>query len=231
MTSYVAPLPSPETQQEFKSISEQTAASQHPRPVTICQVLDWYRTEDGIVQASALRQLIGSMIEDGRPIHFENDSYFDALVLSEVMFDRSNQSIRLFTGEACVKFLQALQRSFLAAINRLAHSGGKVQILMVASEVPQMFSTLRTRYPSTFEVALAKIREGAEVGHFFVCDSKMGRIEEPHPPLTRNSPVNAIHATVYFNDPPAARMLDAKFAAYWKAAQAPAPQTELAATL
>src|ERR1043165_1938019 len=125
----------------FDALTEQSKLRMETRTtVTIGQVLEWYRTKDGIVQASALREIIDSTVQCNRPIQVENDSYFDALVISEIMFDRANKSIRLFTGRNCVEFLRALQRSFFNALKRLAHSGGKVQVLMVSNEVPSFFS-------------------------------------------------------------------------------------------
>jgi hypothetical protein len=184
--------------------------------VTIGHAQAWYAQADGVVRASALREVINLMIQSNVKTEFENDSYLDALVLTEVMFARSNNSIKMFTGPNCEGFLKTLKDSFISAAQRLNAVKGKVRILMISNKVPDSLQELKSKYPDTLEIALAQIKEGADpISHFFVCDSKMARVEQPHGPLDPGTPINAIKARVFFNDVGLAKMLDGKFSAMW----------------
>ncbi|PYJ83512.1 MAG: hypothetical protein DME22_15585 [Verrucomicrobia bacterium] len=187
------------------------------KPVTIAHAQAWYGRADGVVKASMLREVINWMIQNNVRTEFENDSYLDALVLTEIMFDRSNHSIRMFTGPSCEKFLQTLEKTFVDALQRLKANNGKVQILVLADHKPEFLSKLESTFPQTLEIGLGKMREGVkdQIGHFFVCDCKMARIEQPHDPLNDDTPVNAIRAKVYFNAPGPAQLLEARFDAFW----------------
>jgi hypothetical protein len=192
--------------------------------VTIGHAQSWYAQADGVVRASALREVIGWMIQNNAKTEFENDSYLDALVLTEVMFSRSTHSIQMFTGPSCEDFLKTLQNSFISAAERLKSAKGKIRILMIADSVPAALEELKQKYSGTVEVALAKAREGAgPISHFFVCDSKMARVEQPHPPLNPNTPINAIKARVFFNDSGLSQMLEGQFSAMWKIVTTPLP--------
>ncbi len=191
------------------------------KQVTIGDAQSWYGRADGIVRASALRDIMGVMIQRNVKTEFENDSYFDALMFSEMMFDRSNQSISLFTGSGCEAFLQTLHRSFYSALDRLKNSGGSVRMITTAEHVSEFLMGLQKRYPETLSVAPARANE--VIGHFFICDSRMARVEQPHGPLTPETPVDAIKAKVFFNHPAVAQMLEIRFNAFWRAVQ-PVPK-------
>jgi hypothetical protein len=200
-------------------VEEQTDTKFAPKVVahatTIGDALDWYGRDDGIVRSSALREVINLMIQGNVKTDFENDSYLDALVLTEVMFNRANRSIQLFTGPGCEKFLQTLQQSFVNMLERFKNSeaGGTARIIMVADKKPDFLVNLESRYRGTLEVVLARAAE--TIGHFFVCDAKMARVEKPHALLTEKTPINAVQAQVSFNNPIAGKMLETRFEAYW----------------
>ena len=183
---------------------------------TIGDAQEWYLRSDGVVRSSALREIINHMVEGQVKTEFENDSYLDALVLTEVMFARANNSIRMFTGPMCEGFLKTLESCFKSAVERFALSGGIIQIVIICDEVPKFLADLKEKFPKTIQIGLAKIRPGAgPINHFLVCDSKMARVEEPHGDLTQNTPIDAIKAKAYFNNVSLARIFESRFAAMW----------------
>lgn len=191
--------------------------------VTIGDALVWYGHADGIVRASALREVINQMIHNNVKTDFENDSYLDALVLTEIMFERCERSVKLFTGAGCEDFLKALSASFTSALERLKSAGvGKIQVIILSDKKPEFLADLEARYKGTLEVALAMAKEA--IGHFFVCDGKMARVEKPHGVLLKNTPVNAIQAKVHFNNTIVGNILDTRFDVYWDIVS-PKPKT------
>lgn len=197
---------------EIKQVVLPAAVSQ---PVTIGDALSWYGHADGIVRASALREVINQMIHSNIKTEFENDSYLDALVLTEIMFEKCERSIKLFTGPGCEDFLKALGGAFMAALERLKNNGtgNKAQIIILSDKKPDFLAELEAHYQGTLEIALAKAKEAIE--HFFVCDGKMARIEKPHGQLFKNTPVNAIQAKVHFNNTIVGNILNTRFDAFW----------------
>lgn len=191
--------------------------------VTIAEAQTWFEKSGTMEQQSALREMINVMITNNIKTQFENDSYFDALMLTEVMLDRSKRSVELLTGSGCEKFLTTLKRSFAAVVARLNTTGGKVRIILFSSKIPDVVSELKAEYPEALEIRLARLADGAKspLGHFFVCDSKMARVEEPHGELTAETPANAIKAKVYFNDPARGQLLESRFNTYWEIVSPP----------
>jgi hypothetical protein len=184
-------------------------------PVTIGQIQTWYSQDSGIVHCSALRQVIKLMIDQNIRTEFDNDSYLDALILSEIMLDRCTQTVRMLTG-GCDKFLQTLELSFLKAFDRLkTNPNGKIRIIVLSNAVPEFLKTAAEKFGPTLEIAAAEVKPGAQVEHFLVCDSMMARIEKPHQTISEETPVNAIQAKVSFNEPSRARFYETRFDAIW----------------
>jgi hypothetical protein len=167
--------------------------------LTISEAIEKYKKlgENSVYQS--YRDLIVKMIDNGLQTDFENDSYLDALYLTGVMFNRSQNSIRLFTGSNGDGFLKVLSQSFESALERIKKANGSVKIILLTSELPIWLDDLKRKYQSTLDIVLAKAI--APVKHFILCDSKMARLEEPHAELKPETPATAIKAKVYFNDP------------------------------
>jgi hypothetical protein len=170
------------------------------------------------------RDLIVKMIDNGLQTDFENDSYLDALFLTGMMFNRSQKSIQLFTGNNGDGFLKVLSIQFERALERIKKSNGSVKIILLSSALPIWLEDLKSKYQGTLDIALAKAI--APVKHFILCDSKMARLEEPHEELKPETLATAIKAKVYFNDPQRCKSLESLFEAMWqrlKGASSPPP--------
>jgi hypothetical protein len=189
---------------------------------TFADARAWFSETEPLVHHSALREVINLMIDKKIRTEFDNDSFLDALILTEVMFERSTGSIRMLSGPGCGDFLKSIQRSFVSAVKRLATNGGKFKLLTISDAIPEFVQETQRENPNTLEVGLLKLRDPAnQIQHFLVCDSKMARIEEPHGPLTEDTPVNAVKAKVYFNDAGKAQFYEDRFEAFWGALFSP----------
>lgn len=184
-------------------------------PVNIGSVQMWYEQHASIVANSALRKVINQMIDEKIRTEFDNDSYMDALILNEIMLDRSSKSVRMLTG-GCAFFLETLREAFTKAFERLHAANGKIWILVVGTEIPPFLAEAKAKYADTLEVATAQARNEHKVEHFIVCDSVMARVEEPHPKLEKDTPINAVKAKVSFNDSSRAKFYEDRFDAVWK---------------
>lgn len=182
--------------------------------MTIDEALSQYKTSAEGFDSSALREVINQLIDDNVKTDFENDSYLDALILTDVMFRRSNSSVRLLTGPGLDGFLGALQSTFVKTLERLSKSGGTVKILLLSKDIPAWLSDLSEKFKNT--VTIRRATATKPINHFIVCDSKMSRQEDVHPPITGASDVTAIKARVSFNETGKAEVLENHFDAMWK---------------
>lgn len=132
----------------------------------------------------------------------DNDSYMDALLLTDYMFKRTSNNILMLTGhdnEVC--FLETLKDTFIETLERIKNNGGKVKIIFIAESVPESIkTTFEKYYNSTLECIAVKLKNDYPVKHFIACDSRMVREEDIHPTLTDASPANIIKAKMYFNN-------------------------------
>jgi len=113
--------------------------------------------------------------------------------------------------------LSSLKNSLLAALERLQKNGGFVRIVLLSPQAPELFLELKQKFAKTFDFFLAQTH--GQVKHFIVCDSLLARIEEPHAPLTPQTPANDIRAKVYFNEPEQATRLESQFDYIWELLQ------------
>jgi|SRR5882724_3486813 len=164
---------------------------------------------------SGYRDLVTLLIDSGFPKPFKNDSYYDALVLTEAMFERSNREIRWLTGSGTDGFVVELYDTFVATLERIRAAGGKVRIVMLSDQRPVQICDLMKQFPDTLQVALAKPL--SKLQHFIVCDSKIVRVENTHENLSDLSGAHEVKAEVYFNNPEKANMLNTFFDAIWTA--------------
>lgn len=184
-------------------------------PINIGSVKVWYEHHESIVSNSALRKVINQMIDEKIRTEFENDSYMDALILNEIMLDRSSKTVRMLTG-GCTFFLETLHDAFSKAFERLHAANGKIWILVVGTEIPPFLTAAQDKYAGTLRVSSAQARNEDKVEHFIVCDSVMARVEKPHVRLREDTPIDAIKAKVTFNNASTAKFYEDRFDAVWK---------------
>ncbi len=186
--------------------------------VTIADVQNWYQRADGIVESSALRSLLGSLIDRNYKAVIELNSYLDSLIFTEAILEKTNRHISIVAGPGCGDFLKAIYSAFESAVQRLKEHQGCIRVLVLSEQIPAFLTRLDAIYSGTLEIVSARLRAHQEIEHFLVSDSKMGRKEEPHERFTPDTTVNAVRAEGFLNDPARAQLLEARFEAYWKVA-------------
>lgn len=182
--------------------------------MTVADAVTLYQANGGGSASPALREVINQLIDGNVKTEFENDSYLDALTLTDVMFHRSNTSVRLLTGPGLDGFLGVLEKTFIDLLERLKKTGGFVRILLLSKDVPQWLSDLAKQYERTLTIHRALPIK--PMPHFIVCDSKMSRQEEVHGPISDASDATAIKARVSFNEASKAEVLENYFDLMWK---------------
>lgn len=185
--------------------------------MNIAAAIELYKSGGGESASPALRKVINQLINDNVRTQFDNDSYVDALVLTDVMFDRSQNSVRWLAGSGLAQFLITLESSFVELLTRLRNSTGRVKILILDSQLPEWLESLQNEYKGTLSIRHAHAK--SEIPHFIVCDGKMAREEQPHPIIDENSMAEAIKAKVSFNDPGKAKVLENYFESLWQAVE------------
>jgi hypothetical protein len=181
---------------------------------TIKQAIEQYERN---CASPALREVINFMIERNIKTEFSNDSYLDALTLTEIMFNRSNSSICMLTGAKGDGFLETLKKPFCEALDRIKENKGFVHIVAI-SPINTCLNELQRRYSGVLKVIPARVT--GQIKHYMVCDSKMARMEEIHGNLDETTNADAIHARVCFNDPVQAKILESDFNSLWKRLEA-----------
>lgn len=170
-----------------------------------------YRESAG--DAAGYRDLISLLIDSGFRQTLRNDSYFDALVLTEVMYNRTKQSIRSLTGKGGEGFICELMNPFTRALERIHARGGTVKLIVLGDEQPQALCELAKRFSGTLRIAVAKPL--SRLQHFIICDSRIVRLEDYHGELSDSTSAHEIKAEVFFNNSEKARMLESFFEAIW----------------
>jgi len=93
-------------------------------------------------------------------------------------------------------------------------------IILNSQDNLEYLKSLIEKFPQTFEMTTCT--STSDVNHFIVCDSRMIRIEELHPPLdTSDATDEMVKAKVNFNDPLRAKHHMGLFDAIWQALTAP----------
>lgn len=165
---------------------------------------------------SGFRELIGLLINSGFTHPFSNDSYLDALNLTEVMLSHTNSDLLFLTGSGADGFLTHLTEPFRGALKRIENCKGQARIVILGDPMPSVPSALQ-KFQSEFSTSLkvATAKPLARLQHFIVCDSKIVRVEEYHEPLNNSSMASEIKAKVHFNNPSLANMLRTVFDGIW----------------
>lgn len=184
------------------------------KPITVRAAAEQYeRANGGDSVSPALREVINQLIDGNVKTEFSNDSYLDALVLTDVMFHRSTSSVRLLTGAGVDGFLGTLKTTFTETLERLKQSQGIVKIIVLGKELPAWLDELVKRYTGTLQICRAM--PTTKIRHFIVCDSKMSRLEEVHDEISDETDATTIKARVSFNEPGRAQVLENYFDMLW----------------
>jgi hypothetical protein len=196
-----------------KPTGTQLARAFDVQNLTIGEAIRIYTTDGTDCMSPTFRDMVQQMIDKGVKTEFANDSYLDALFLTDVMFTRASRSVRLLTGKGADGFLKTLSDRFETMLERFAKTEGRVKIILVADVLPAWLTSLVQRFPQVLQVACASASR--PVKHFIVCDSKMARLEEIHGELHQHTPATDIKARVFFNEPETASVFEGYFEQIW----------------
>jgi len=159
------------------------------------------------------RDLLQRTVSSPTRIEFDNDSYLDALFLTELMFDRTRREMRILSGPAGDGFLSTLAAPFEVALQRVSEAKGFIRIILLSKEVPPFLEEIRKRFADVLFISLAQAAN--PVKHFIVCDSQIARLEEEHGELKPDTLASEIKAKVYLNAPEKAVWLEKFFDSVW----------------
>lgn len=188
-----------------------------PPPKTVKEALDRYREFGEGSIYKGYRDVIKSLAKNGYKQPIRNDSYADALFLTDIMLEHTESEFRMLGGSACGGFLSALKQQFRDMLQRLTAVGGKARVIILRNEnqpsiVPSELKELASEF-SVLEFASGVT--SAPQKHYIVSDARMLRIEEEHPPLTDETDAGAVKAQVYFNNPVRGVVAQSDFDRVW----------------
>lgn len=198
--------------------SPKTPLNGLPRIVTVKDAITRYREQGEGSIYKGYRDVIKSLVKNGYDKAIRNDSYADALFLTDIMLEHTEEEFRMVGGTGTDNFISALKGHFRKMLDRLTRVGGKARIVVVrtpdqdAPACPTL-RELASEYPNVmqFEAGVSDVLQR----HYVVSDSQMIRIEEPHLPLSNDTDACAIKAMVYFSNPVRASMLKEEFDRVW----------------
>ncbi len=164
------------------------------------------------------RNVIKALVKNGFTKPIPNDSYADALFLTDIMLEHTDRNFRMLTGPGGDGFISTLRPNFEKMLDRLSSRGGNARIILLRLEHDSAVNLpcldeLKKLFSTSFDFATGKSEQAQR--HFIVSDSQMLRIEEEHPPLKPSSPANTIKAQVYIDAPLRARILEENFDRVW----------------
>lgn len=156
------------------------------------------------------------------------DTFIHALLLTDLMFSKTNYNLRIFSGHNIAEVLIALENSFLNVCENIASHEGKVRIITAIN--PQTYEKTRAKLKMVADNVRQQIRDkiNREIDlwctcyfmepdevmsppHFIACDSKMLKIEDSHLPLTKDSDIPGILSQFYFNDADKSKLFEKRF--------------------
>lgn len=182
--------------------------------LTIDQSIDIYKKH---AYGTAVRGAVLAYSKEKTNAPLSNDSYADALFLTDVMLQETMTNLSVLTGDCVDRFLDVLRKPFEAAVRRIQNVGdGAVRfILLDSTRVPALLKELKdNKFP--VEWKFGRTADGATVTHFIVSDDRMLRDEKEHERgLTGKSLASAIQADVYFNSPMYAKLRQEYFNSIW----------------
>ncbi len=164
------------------------------------------------------RDVIKSLVKSGYQKSIPNDSYADALFLTDIMLEHTEKSFRMLSGRSGDGFIGTLASNFEKMLKRLSEVGGKAKVILIRrsdqgkAECTKLMN-FKAQFPDALDIATGV--SDADQRHYIVSDSQMFRIEEVHPPLTPETPANAVKAQVYVDSPLRAKMQEESFDLIW----------------
>lgn len=181
--------------------------------MTVKQAQEEYFKCGEIAVHKGYRDLIKDLVANGYKEDIKNDSYFDALFLTDIMLDHTSKTVRMLTGMRSGDFVSTLMNRFVSTLERLKINGGFFKMILISEKIPDVLESLREKFPGVLSVSLAHAKK--PLRHFIVCDTHMARIEELHETLTPETLASAIRAQVYFNGRERAQLVEGHFDALW----------------
>ncbi len=171
--------------------------------LTIGQVQEYYLAQryHGSTIASILDKI--SSKENNYPIN--NDSYVDALELTDYMFSRTKKSLKILTGLFGGEFLSAL-KNFPATIQRLKNQEKPAKIIIIETLTENETNRKKrksyfSKFKDDIDIRYGYVNEDAIINHMILADDTMARHEKFHKELTKDSPAESIKADVFLNSP------------------------------
>lgn len=183
---------------------------------SISQAITEYQDACQHTENPPFYDIVTALIERGYGEDFSNDSFFDALCLTHTMLMTSYSDVRILTGGGGSSFWKTLEKPFSFAVENLQKTGGKIRMIVLDPSTPcrEVLAELKKLFGDSFEYVMATTKE--KINHFVVCDSRMIRIEEPHTPITDESPDTLIKAKVNFRAPEQAKRQERLFDSFWE---------------
>ena len=170
---------------------------------TIRDAIDFYNAKDKRHrQVEIIKKKIDCVSEQ---VTFKNDNYVNALCLSEVLFNKTEKSLRIITGSDITLFFDVLRETINAACNRVKQTKGKLRILMLNKDkdvdLSQLIEKIKTFGFEDNDILIVPIKPESQLRHYIISDEKHFRIEEPHGRLLKADDANSVKADVVFNSP------------------------------
>jgi hypothetical protein len=183
---------------------------------TIADAIELYKRDRLESVCAGYKEAIELIIKNKIEDPLKNDSYLDALYLTEMMFNKTNNQALILTSNGVDHFIEALGESFEKMLERIGKVGGKVKMIILDGSVNQLLSTLLLKFNHVLEIKPGETKDGAIVNHFIACDSNMIRVEKPHGKLDPTSDISSIKADVYFNNENETQRTISFFNAAWR---------------
>jgi len=160
------------------------------------------------------REAIALLIKARVSEPLENDSYLDALYLSDIMLSRTKNDLCILTQGAGDFFLKALIAPFEAVLIRIKEVGGKARIIVLDTNVSDLLLGLKDKFSGILDIRTGKAK--SDINHMIISDATMVRIEDPHTELKISDDIGKIKAKVYFDNRTEAKKQLDFFDAAWK---------------
>lgn len=181
--------------------------------ITIKETIDDYIALKKCVAGETLRSLFELAINENDKVggFVKNDTYFHALFLTEMMFQKTSESLFIFCGRDVARFINTIKGAFLGCCERIMENNGPVRIVSqvfnpsdeenALNALKSLANEVRSKYEKIdLKGMVIRDNNDEKLNHFIVCDSKMLRIEELHDPLNDDSSAGDISAKVYFDN-------------------------------
>lgn len=184
------------------------------KSITMAEAERLYRKYGKIVYADDM-DLVRRYRKAGWTHSIPNDSYVHALFLTDLMFGETWKELMMVSGSYAGSFLRRLFATFNGTLDRIKRAGGRARVILLDSTLPQEISELQEEFKGILEIICARVKPGARMTHFIVCDGVMVRDEALHPPLTDRSLVTLVRANVYLNNEKRAEAKALEFEGMW----------------